>query len=215
MPILALQRRFGQFAKRARQLDAGRAAADDDEARQRLHLGRIAAAFRPVEGFQDAAADLQRVGQCFERRRVLRPLVMAEPGIDRARRQEEVVVRDRPGVADEHLACDLVDAGDLAEDDRHVRIFAEQRADRRGDIGRRERGGRDLVEQRLKEVMVGAIDQHQVDVILHEMMCGLEAAEAAADDDDPGLLPGDPRKKRRFNIRCHAQSSRWRSNGVR
>ena len=42
------------------------------------------------------------------------------------------------------------------------RFRRRMRADRRGDLARRERAGRDLVEERLEEVMVPAIDQRQV-----------------------------------------------------
>ena len=50
----------------------------------------------------------------------------------------------------------------------------------------RERGCRNLVEQRLEQVVVGAIDQDEFDIELVQMHRRLEATETAADDDDDG-----------------------------
>ena len=172
----------------------GRSATDHDEGRQRLHFLRIGAGLGPVEGLEDAAADLQRVRQRLQHGGVLGPFVVAEPGVDRPGRQDEVIVVDRAGIADADLALHLVDPFDLAEHHRDVLVRAEQRADRRGDVGRRQRRGRDLVEQRLEEVVVGAVDQHELDVELGDVHRRLQAAETAADDGNdrlPGLLAGE------------------------
>ena len=55
--------------------------------------------------------------------------------------------------------------------------------DRRGDLPRREHAGGDLVEQRLEEVVVAAVDQRDVHRHVGESPDGQEAAEAPADDD--------------------------------
>ncbi len=133
-------------------------------------------------------------GSVFSTAACLRPLVVAEPGVGRAGRQDQVVVVDRARVAHADLPLDLVDALDVAEHHRDVLVRAEQRADRRGDVRGRQRRGRDLVEQRLEQVVVGAVDQHQLDVELGDVHRRLQAAEAAADDGDDrlaGLLAGE------------------------
>ena len=40
--------------------------------------------------------------------------------------------------------------------------MAEDPADRRGDVGRTERGGRHLVEQGLEQVVIGAVDDRDL-----------------------------------------------------
>jgi hypothetical protein len=55
------------------------------------------------------------------------------------------------------------------------------RADRR----RGQPRGRDLIEQRLEEVVVGAVDEDDLDRRLRQRAHRLDAAEAAADDEDP------------------------------
>ena len=57
----------------------------------------------------------------------------------------------------------------------------------RGDIGRRKTRGRDLIEQRLKQVMIVAVDQRDVERLPGEALGDRQSAEAAADNDDPRL----------------------------
>jgi hypothetical protein len=61
---------------------------------------------------------------------------------------------------------------------------AQHAADRRGDVARGERRGRDLVQQRLEEVVVVPVDQGDVDRRAIERARRAQAPEPAADDDD-------------------------------
>jgi hypothetical protein len=54
---------------------------------------------------------------------------------------------------------------------------------RRGDCGRRKAGGRYLVEQRREEMVVGAVDDGQLDRRLAQALRSPQAAEAATEDD--------------------------------
>ena len=63
---IARQRQPRNLRERARHLDAGRPAADDDERQQRVRAGRIALPLRPLERQQHAAADVQRVLERFQ-----------------------------------------------------------------------------------------------------------------------------------------------------
>jgi hypothetical protein len=54
------------------------------------------------------------------------------------------------------------------------------------DVSRREGGRSDLVEERLKEVIVVAVDDQQLYGRAAQRSRGEQAAEAAADDHDPG-----------------------------
>src|SRR5437899_7101009 len=57
-------------------------------------------------------------------------------------------------------------------------------ADWSGDLCRREDAGRDLIQQRLKQMVVRPIDEGDPHGRWLERACGGEAAESAADDDD-------------------------------
>ena len=56
------------------------------------------------------------------------------------------------------------------------------------DIGGGERRGGHLVQQRLEEVVVFAVDQRNAHGVGRERAGGVQAPEAAADDDDVGRL---------------------------
>jgi hypothetical protein len=72
-------------------------------------------------------------------------------------------------------------------------VLAQDLADRRGHLALGEDAGRDLVEQRLEEVVGGAVDQRHVHIGVPQGLGGEEAAESRADDDDPvpagGVFP--------------------------
>src|SRR5207247_3994813 len=80
--------------------------------------------------------------------------------------------------------CRQIEAGDLAEQHADVLVALEDPAQRRGDLARRERAGRDLVHERLEQVEVATIDQRDLDRLAAQPPHGLQAAEPAADDDD-------------------------------
>lgn len=67
-------------------------------------------------------------------------------------------------------------------------LAREDVSNRCGDVSGRERGDGDLVEVRLEEVMVASVDQCDSHGCFAERFGRVEAAEAAADDDDVGGL---------------------------
>ena len=65
-----------------------------------------------------------------------------------------------------------------------VRRSSELHADRHGDVGRVEAGRRDLIEQRLKQVMVAVIDEDDAKaLVIGEGLRCVQPGEARADDD--------------------------------
>ena len=108
------ERAVRQLRDGAGHLDAGRAAADDDEIQQPRALGGIGLGLGLLEGEQDAAAHVGRVVDGLEAGRGRGPVVMAEIGVLRAGREDQVVEGDAAAFGD-HLAPRGVDAGDLAE----------------------------------------------------------------------------------------------------
>ena len=105
LPGQGLTRDLGE---RAGDLDAGRAAADDDEGQPLAAVLRIVALGHLV-GEQHPAADLERVLDALEARGEWRPLLVAEVGVGRARGEDEVVVGEL-AVGQEELLRGELDA---------------------------------------------------------------------------------------------------------
>src|SRR5215472_3852543 len=62
--------------------------------------------------------------------------------------------------------------------------MAQDGPDRLGNIGRRQRRGRDLIEKRLKQVVVVAVDDGDLDGRARQRSGGLEPGKACADNHD-------------------------------
>jgi hypothetical protein len=78
-----------------------------------------------------------------------------------------------------------VEPGRLTQDDPRVGAPAEYRAQWLGNLARRKRTRRDLLQQRLKQVVVAAIDDDKVDTpITRQRSGGIETAEPATHDHD-------------------------------
>ncbi len=84
-----------------------------------------------------------------------------------------------------HPAPFEVETGDLRHQNTHVGVAPEDGAERVGDLPGRERTGRDLVGERLEQVEVASIYDREVDRRGGKVLCGLQPAEPAADDDHP------------------------------
>ena len=116
-------------------------------------------ALRPLEGEQDAAPDGGRVFERFQARRERLPVVMAERGVPRAGRQHQRIEVDNRTVIEPDASRVFVDGLDGSEQCCHVPALAQELPDRPGDFRRRQRGGRDLIEKRLKQMMIAAVDE--------------------------------------------------------
>jgi hypothetical protein len=113
---------------------------------------------------------------------------VAEVGVAGAGREDQEVVVEL-AVREPDAAPIGVDADDVGEQDSGVALVAEDRPDRIRDVSGRERGGRDLVEQRLKEVMVAPVDHGHADGRVGEPSRRRQPPEPGADDDDVGQRP--------------------------
>ncbi len=180
---IAAERFAGDLAERSRQLHAGRAAADNDEGEQRRPLFRVSFPFGGFEGEKDLAAHLQRIVDIFQPRREWRPLVMSEVGMTGPGGENQIVER-YDAIREDHLLVGEIDAGHFGQLGGRVRLLAEDRADRVGDISRRKRRRRHLVQQRLKEMIVLAIDDGDLHRRITERFGGVKPAESTADNHD-------------------------------
>ncbi len=180
------QRVVGDLADRSGQLDPGRATTDDDEGHPFRAAHRVRLALRGLEGDEDPAADLDRVIDRLETRRERRPGIVTEVGEAGAGGDDERVVVDRPAVREHDTTPDRVDLACLAEQHGRVLLAAQDAPQGLGDLARGQGAGRDLVQERLEEVEVPAIDERDLDTsVSAEALGSVQATEATTDDDDP------------------------------
>jgi len=139
---------------------------------------------------EDAAADGERILDRFDAGRVSRPIVAAEVGVSGAGREDQPVVRERTSALEHHVAGVRKDRTNAVEQHADVLRASQDRPDRRRDIGGGQGRGRDLIQQRLKDVVVAPVDQRDVDVSPREPLGRGEPAEAAADDHHLRALAG-------------------------
>jgi hypothetical protein len=175
----------GDLGDRAGELNPGRTAANDDEGQQRPPPLGVVRLLGLLESVQDPAPDVEGVVERLEARREGLPLVVAEVGVAGAGGDDQVVERQLALVEDHRLPLE-VDVDDLGHHDPDVRLFAEDAADRLGDVRRREDRRRHLVEQRLEQVVVVTVDDDHLDRLLGQRLGRLQPGEAAADDDHLG-----------------------------
>ena len=188
-PEIPLHRGAADVGNRAGQLDAGRPAADDDEGQIGALCAGIALVLGALEGDQHAAPHLRRLLERLQPRREFLPLGMAEVAVASAARENQIVERDFVAFAGHDLLLEI-DAVNVAEMNLDIRRAPELHADRHGDVGRVEARGRDLVEQRLEQVMVAVIDEDDAKaLVIGEGLRCFQTREARADDDrDLGVI---------------------------
>ena len=86
------------------------------------------------------------------------------------------------GDAAQHFAARRIHPRDAREHHGRILLVAQYPRDGRGNIGRRQAARRDLIQERLEEVLVAAVDQRHVDRRAGERLCGGEPAEARANN---------------------------------
>lgn len=172
MAEFVLERVAGDLGQRAGQLDAGRAAADHGKTQPGCACGQVGLGFGALEGEQQLAPQHQRVVQRLQAGRMLGPVIVAEVGMGGAGGQQQHVVAERAAVGEHHLTAGRCDFGDVAEQHFDIALLAQDVAQRRGDIRCRQAGGGDLVQQRLEQVMVLAVDQGDADAGIVECAGG-------------------------------------------
>jgi hypothetical protein len=149
-------------------LDTGRSAANDRNPHsRRWRLGSSPS--RHVQTREEAGTDQPRVFDGFEARRVARPFLMREIRVRRPGRDDESVIGDNLVTRQNDVAGVGINRRDFAEHDFDARIAPQHLADRFGDVGRRERGSRHLIEKRLEQMIIPAIDEGRGNARLAEL----------------------------------------------
>ncbi len=183
-PKIPRERIAAHLADCTCQLDAGGAAADDDERQVSTPLVRIAFFFRRLEGFQDSPPDLGRLRQRLQPGRVLLPLLVTEVRVLSTAGEQDIVVREVAGVGDDLARVD-VEALCFGFHDPDVRLSGKYASNRHRDVGGTQSRHRHLIKKRLKEVMILAIDDRHGDIAqATQPLCGVQSCESRTDDDD-------------------------------
>ena len=197
-------------------LDAGRAAADDDDVERTLvDAGRIGV--RILEHLEDPRTESAGVDDGVERERVLLGSGCVEEVRAGAGRQHQVVARPTgAGRAGRSARLDI-DRGDLGFLHRDVLVTAEDATKRTGHVVVGQLGGRDLVEQRLELVVVVPVEECHLDVVVGQSQRAADAGEASSDDHDVrpvGGVVAHPALLIQRQRSCH-HPQRARSQAVR
>ncbi len=148
-----------------------------------MHLASAAggAAFGHFEREQDSTADFERVFDCLQAGRQRFPFVVAEIGVGCACCDDQVVV-GKFAISKLYHTTIEIDVVHLSECNLDVAMAAKDPADGSGNFSGRESGGCDLIEKRLKSVVVSAINQGDLDRMAGKLQGCVEAAESGADN---------------------------------
>ena len=183
-PELVAQRIARDLAEGTRELDASRPAADHDEGHPGASSLGVGLAFGPLEGEQDPSPDAERVVDRLETGRQGLPVVVTEPAVPRARRDDEGVIRHGRAIGQLDHVCVRVQVHGFAQEDLGVRLVPEQRSEGLGDLTGRQLGGGHLVQQRTEEVVVLAVDERHVHGCATQRPGGVQTPKATAHDHD-------------------------------
>ena len=180
------------------QLHARWTAADDDELQRRMRAVLQHLPFGQFEGEQHAPAYLGRVFHRLQPGREFGPVFAAKVGVGRPARHDEVVVHQHRAGLQVHVVLLEVEAHGLIHQHLDVGMVAQDGANGLSDVRRREYSQRNLVQQRLKRVVVLAIDQRHIHRQVGEPHCRVDASESTADHDHASPHPAFTHSIRSF-----------------
>ena len=182
-PKIAFQDVPGQFRKRAGELNAGRAAAHDDDGHQPVVFGHIGCVFRFFERQQDVPPDAQRVVQGFQTGGTLLPFGVPEVAGHAAERQHEVVIAQRV-LLESNFFLREVEIHHVVEQHRDSGPVGENGADRLRDLRRGQPGGGHLIEQRLEQMVILPVNERDARVRMIEGLAEGQPTEARPENHD-------------------------------
>jgi hypothetical protein len=123
---------------------------------------------------------------------------VAEVRVTGTGRHDQVVVTGIRAVGEHHPVICRIDRLHFAEEHLGIGLVSQYRADRGRDVAGVQRGCRHLVEHRLEEVVIPAVDQGYANGRALEGLRRIQAGEATPQDQDVGL----PRIFALFTVHC-------------
>src|SRR5277367_517542 len=179
------------MSDRSGKLDTGRAGANQNEGHLAGALFLVIGQLSQFKRTQDLGSDRLSVVEALEAWCEFRELVMTEIARSHSSGDHQEVVLElstansRANCLDD--ASSQVDALNLRQQHAEVLLFRLKLSDWRRYLGWRQNGSRDLVKERLENVMIAPVDQRDLDVRSLKRPCCRDAGETAADDQDAFL----------------------------
>src|SRR3954465_3391300 len=113
---------------------------------------------------------------------------MSEICVARTRSDDQVVVCQGFARLQRHFAVREIEMHGFVQQHMYVAIFSENAADRGGEVRGGKLVGRNLVKQRLEDVVVLAIYHGDAHALAGKSAGSIEATESGTDDDDVGSV---------------------------
>ena len=181
--VIARQDVADQFRNRPGAFHPARPAARHREGQQRRAARGVVLVQRQLAHRQQVIADRLSVFHRFEPKRAFGLHLRAEGMGGAARRQDQIIISQRPAICVQHprLQVRAAHAGDAK---LQVILPAQDGAHRLGDLIRRQPGRGHLVEQGLEEVIVVAVQQGDAHRSAGQRLRGAQPAESGSDDHD-------------------------------
>src|SRR5689334_13489022 len=146
------------FSQGASEFNAGGSAANHDEVELNLAFTLGCLTLRQFKCEKDATAHLDCVLDGLKSRSKGFPLVTPKVRVSCASGNYEVVIRDTSICKLHYLGCEI-DVEHFSEQHLDILLTAQDPANRGGNVAGRESRGRNLVEQRLEEMVIPAIKE--------------------------------------------------------
>jgi hypothetical protein len=108
---------------------------------------------------------------------------MAEVAGATAHRNDEEIVMQL-AIGEDHFSVCQIKVRDRIHDDRDVTMAGQNGTDRLGDIGRGKTCCGDLVKQRLKDMVIGAVNQSDSSALMMKSLAEFQAAKTRAQHND-------------------------------
>ena len=183
VPKISGQGKATHLADRPGELDTCRTPAHDREGQKRPLVLGPGLLFSLLERRQHPSSNFGGLLQGFETWCVHFPLFVAKIRVLGPAGQHDIVVGVLARIGDHHAPGQIDVEGPFPQDP-DVAGMRQDPADRRGDLGRAQPRGRDLVEEWPKEVVVALIEQGDPDIAcVGEPLGGIETREPTTDDD--------------------------------
>ncbi|HJQ84765.1 MAG TPA: hypothetical protein VKA21_11850 [Candidatus Binatia bacterium] len=181
--VVARQDVAAKLGERAGHLDAGRAAADDDEREHRPPLGLVGRHDRVLERAEEVVPQPARVVERVEPERVLRDARDPEVLGRAARRDDQVRVRDVVARRRAQRVRDRIAVDDARQPEIHGRQATEDAPRRVRDLLRLEPRDCNLVDEGKEAVVVPRVDPERRHAGTAESAHGAEPCEPRAEHD--------------------------------
>src|ERR1700761_5344379 len=180
-----------EHSQSACHLDTGGPSSDHHEGQQFAASIRIVFCLGQFKRLQDPVSRPDSIRKGFHTWREFFKLVMAEVAVCSTRGEDKVVIRDGDiaaiRIGDKDTLLFFVYPGHLTHDCQSVLLFSKNSTNWGSNLPGRERCRCHLIEQRLKKVVVGAIDQDHPYRSVPESFRGGQSSKTTANNDNPWL----------------------------